>query len=290
MNYRDEIINSILNEGLYGHDDITTYNYSEGGLPDLSGSSTGENAWDSPRNRKQTIYYEFYMIILDDNKDNAKKTVVFVKCPPSMDESLKVEKMQDFLRSELGYTKLNYSESIINGRIIRIINDFMTNYGTIADLTGADVDDLVITPKISYKREEETPKVIKNIKRTAETDTFVERQMEDVKKRAYDLAKEKYDTLISNGVDKVNAQKAAKEAYMNFVMKFHKEKRGLMGGIMPKHVDNPLLHKNVRGLIDNDNEARAKEEALKKYHELINQGKSKEFAKSQANRLYNKLK
>lgn len=290
MNYRESVINSILNEGMYDSSDITTYDYSEGGLPDLSGSPTGDNAWDSPRSRKQSIYYEFYMIILDDNKDNAKKTVVFVKCPPSMDASLKVEKMQDFLRSELGYTKINYAESIISGRIIRIINDFMTNYGTIADLTGADVDDLVITPKISHGREEETPKVIKNIKRTAETDAFVARQMEDIKKRAYDLAKEKYETLISNGVDKENAQKAAKEAYMNFVMKFNKEKSGMMGGIKPKHVDNPLLHKNTRDLINNDREARAKEEALKKYRELVKQGKSKEFAKMQANKLYNKLK
>ena len=289
VNYRKLVIDSILNEGMYDANDITTYNFSEGGIPDLSGSSTGENAWDSPTNRKQNIYYEYYMIVLNDEEDNAKKTVVFVKCPPTMDGNLKVEKMQDFLRSELGYTKIEYSESIISGRIIRIINDYITEYGVIAELTGADVDDLVITPNISHKKEEKS-NVIKQIKRTAETDKFVEKQMEDIKKQAYDLAKEKYDTLVSNGVNEELAKKAAKEAYMNFVMKFSKEKNKMMGGIKPKHVDNPLLHKNSRELIVKNREAKAKEEAMKLYRELIRNKKSKEYAKTQANKLYNKLK
>ncbi len=286
MNYRDFIIESILNEDLYDSYDITMKNYSEGGIPDLSGPSSGENAWDSPKSRKQKIYYEYYMVILDDDVDNAKKSVIFVKCPPTMDGNLKIEKLQDYFRNELGYRKMSYSETIISPRIVRSINDFMTTYGKVAELTGANVDDLEITPK---KKEPliEVPK--KTIVQSPEKD-IVSSQMEQIKKQAYDLAKEKYVTLISNGVDEVNAQKAAKDAYMAFVMKFKKEREGLMKNVPSKKVDNPLLHGNVRELINQTKLANAKEKALERYVELIKLGKSKEYAKVQANKLYQKLK
>ena len=210
-----------------------------------------------------------------------------------MNDTLKVEKMQEFMRSELGLNKLVYKDSLVSPRLVREVDDFMTTYGRIADLTGANVDDLIIAETLPIEEVDdvpvEEPQPIKKNTSLA-SDKYVENQMAEIKQQAYDLAKEKYDTLVRNGVDKELAQKEAKKTYMNLIMKFQKERGSLLNDAPSRRVDNPLLAKNVRGLIDNSVEKAAKEAAVAKYKELIRKGKSHEYAKRKANELYRKMK
>ena len=90
-----------------------------------------------------------------------------------------------------------------------------------------------------------------------------EEGMAKIKAKAKELALEKRDTLIKNGVSKEDAVKAAKKAYEMFIQDFYNKsnlKVAKSSGPV-KAVPHPLMKHDVRGMINAQREKEAKEKA-----------------------------
>ena len=240
--------------------------YSRGGLPDMSGPKEdgwGIGAWDTKPNYKKSAM-KVYAVTVDADKPAPQRRVFFVKAPSTMKPEDFQNKLDIFLSHEKGITDTPEHVERLDSRIVH------------------QIDKLEVTNKqwwamCGRNPEEET---VKKNKPGTKFDTR-EEGMAKIKAKAKELALEKRDTLIKNGVSKEDAVRAAKKAYEMFIKDFYNKsnlKTAPASGTV-KAIPHPLMNHDTRGMINAQREKEAKEKAIRRYKELLMQGKDKAYAK-----------
>lgn len=278
MNKFLQLVENVLLEASYEPSSIINLPYTSGGLADMSGppsDSPWGAAWNTKPHYRKSAFYGYAVFLHPERgekyKNEGDQDVIFVKRPSTM-------KMEDFNRKldiflEQGDRSCDHIERIPSN-VIDFLNKREMKCKEWWALCGRNP-------------EEEKVKINKPGTKFGSR----EEGMAKIKAKAKELAIEKRDILISNGVSKEDAVKAAKEAYHKFIQDFYNKsnlKVTAAGGPI-KATNNPLMHKGVHDRLKAADENKIKQKATQLYKDLLRAGTPEAEAKLRARKYYERL-